>query len=199
MRLLLILLVLLINCNTGPNSTSFSLEDLEIEDLQVYIQDNYPDLALVTSPFNRDIDVYPPNFSQGVDTGYDFLFAYDFNDDGYLDYIFRLFEQTDLEDNNRFDSVVEVYTELIFGGKADFERVDDGFGYSGFVFNGTFNSDSYSASSTYGILPSGEYSDFNDSSFVLTKPSLASLMPSSYGVTEWFNANSSVFYLFWSD
>lgn len=203
MRFLVLLLVLLIQCDSNPanlvDTGSSALDELMIEDLRIFIQENYSDLELITSPFNRIVDYYPEQFSEGVDTGYDFLFAYDLNNDSYLDYMFRLFSQRDLENNDRYDSVVEVYTELLFGNEKDFVRVDDGFGYHGFVFNGIFSDDNYSPSTIRGIISAGEYTDLHNRAFTVTKPSLGTLGPFSYGVTEWFNPDSSVTHIFWSD
>ncbi len=202
MRVLLVIIsTTIISCSSSTINSDetdrFEIEDLQIEELRGFLQNNYSEYRIVTSPIKVD-NVYG-QFLEWADSGYDFILTYDLDANGYLDYFIRLYQQTPLEEDNRYESVVEVYRIWLFGSETGLILNEDNSRYSGFAYNGAFGDDSYSSTAVYGILPDGDYTDWRDSSFTLTKPSLGIIGPASYVAYEWFSPDSSTFYVFWSD
>lgn len=202
MRILLVIIITtIISCSSSPINTDekdrFEIEKLQLEELREFLQNNYSEYRIVTSPIKVE-NTYG-QFLEWADSGYDFILSYDLDANGYLDYYIRLYQQTPLEEDNRFESVVEVYRIWLFGSETGLIFREANSWYSGGVYNGAFEDDSYSSTTVYGILPDGDYTDWKDSTFTLKKPSLGIIGPASYVAYEWFSPDSSTFYVFWSD
>lgn len=184
-------------CTSSPEGSELT----EIDELFIFIEQNYEDYKLLDSTFNAEIYSPYPDFTQhiepGIDTGYPFLFSYDLNEDGFNEYIFRVFKTSAIT-SERYDSVFEARTIIVFGGKDGFIPTIKDFGYRGFVFNNEYT---YKPNASYGIVPAGTYNrgyPFHDK-ITLSQIGLAGYSYFGVGVTEWISPDSSRSYPMYLD
>lgn len=195
------LLIVYLSILTACSSTPEEVEMTEIGELMIFIEENYGDYKLLKVSFEADIYSPYPSFTQhiqsGIDTGYPYIFAYDLNQDGRNEYMFRVFK-TKTANSERYDSVFEARTILVFGNVEGFKPTEKDFGYRGSVFNDEYN---FIPNATYGIVPSGTYSrgyPFHDE-ITLSQTGLAGYSSYVVFVQEWIDSDSSRSYPIYLD
>lgn len=191
------LVVVISACSSSPESTKLT----EIDELMIFVEQNYGEYRLLDSSFEPEINNPYSQFTQylqpGIDTGYPYIFSYDLNEDGYNEYIFRVF-RTSTANSARYDSVFEARTILVFGGGGGFIPATEDIGYRAFVFNDEYN---YQPRVRLGIAPAGTYGrgyPFDDE-ITLSQVGLGVYSYLSVGVTEWINPDSSRSYAMYLD
>jgi len=104
-----------------------SIKHSELDEVIIFLKQNYPDFELMDSTFIPNFTSSYPEvtqlFNDGIDMGHPFIFTYDLNQDGINEYAASIFTVYEYERvSERYDSVFESRSVLIFGSREGFEE-----------------------------------------------------------------------------